>query len=59
MRRLAQTLSALAIIGTILPSFLYLLNLLSLAACHWAMLAATVVWFTVTPFWMGREAATG
>lgn len=55
MRKLTQTLSWLAIIGTILPSVLYLFNLLALEPCKWAMLVATIVWFVVTPLWMGRE----
>jgi len=55
MRRTLQTISWLAIVGTILPSFLYLLDLVSLSAVKWTMLVATVVWFAVTPWWMGRS----
>ena len=55
MRKLAQTISWLAILGTILPSALYLFNGVSLELCQWAMLLATIVWFVVTPFWMGRD----
>lgn len=58
MRRVLQTISTIAIIGTILPSLLYLLELMSLPACQWAMLVSTVAWFTATPFWMGRPASS-
>lgn len=54
MRRLVQTISWIAIIGTILPSVLYLFDVVSLPACKWSMLIATVVWFVATPLWMGR-----
>ena len=59
MRRLTQTISWLAIVGTILPSIMYLVRLLTLDQCKWAMLAATIVWFVVTPLWMGREVQEG
>jgi hypothetical protein len=45
----------LSIVGTILPSVLYLFNILSLDACKWVMLCATITWFVATPLWMGRE----
>jgi len=59
MRKALQTTSWLALIGTILPSGLYLLGLISLAGCRWTMLAATVAWFAATPLWMGREPRRG
>ena len=59
MRRALQTTSWLALIGTILPSALYLLGLISLASCQWTMLAATAAWFAATPLWMGREPRRG
>ncbi len=55
MRTLLQAVSWIAIIGTILPSVLYLFNLISLDSCKWTMLAAAIAWFVATPFWMGRE----
>jgi hypothetical protein len=54
MRRILQVISWLAIAGTILPSFLYLLDAESLANCQRSMLVATIAWFVVTPCWMGR-----
>jgi hypothetical protein len=55
MRRVVQAISWLSIVGTILPSVLYLFNMLSLDACKWVMLCATITWFVATPLWMGRE----
>ncbi len=55
MRRLAQAISLLAIVGTILPSVLFLSDRISLEQSNWLMLLATLVWFAVTPLWMGRE----
>ncbi len=55
MRKLTQVVSGIAIIGTILPSVLYLFNVISLDQCKWAMLVATVLWFVATPLWMGRN----
>ena len=54
MRRILQLISALALIGTILPSYLYFIGLIDLDTNKWLMLFATIVWFAVTPFWMGR-----
>ena len=51
----AQILSWTAIVGTILPPLLYLGGRMTLPTCQTVMLVATVVWFAVTPFWMGRE----
>lgn len=48
-------ISWLSIVGTILPSVLYLFGVLSLDSCKWMMLCATVAWFVATPLWMGRE----
>jgi hypothetical protein len=55
MRRVLQTISWIACAGTALPSVLFLLNQIDLDFTKWLMLLATIVWFLVTPFWMGRE----
>jgi hypothetical protein len=56
-RRLLQVISWVALIGTIIPSILFLAGQVSLESSkHW-LLAATIVWFVVTPLWMGREGA--
>lgn len=58
MRRVLQMISWLALFGTILPSVLYLGGSMELDRCQQSMLVATIVWFVVTPFWMGREDVT-
>ena len=59
MRTTLQVISLLALVGTILPSVLYLGGWLSLESCKWVMLEATIVWFVATPLWMGRETKAG
>jgi hypothetical protein len=54
MRRVLQVVSWIALGATILPSVVFLANQLTLDQTKWVMLAATVVWFVVTPLWMGR-----
>lgn len=49
-----QIISWIALAGTILPSILFLAGRMDLATSkHW-LLAATLLWFAVTPLWMGR-----
>ena len=55
MRKMLQLISWIACAGTILPSVLYLLEKVDLPQTKGWMLLATVVWFAVTPLWMGRE----
>jgi hypothetical protein len=55
MRRVLQIISWIALAATILPAILFLGEHISLDESKWAMLAATLVWFAVTPFWMGRQ----
>lgn len=54
MRTILQIISYAALVGTIAPPILFLANRISLDQSKWAMLVATIVWFAVTPFWMGR-----
>ena len=58
MRTALQCVSWIALVATVLPSVLFLAGSIDLATCSWLMLVATLVWFAVTPFWMGREKAT-
>ncbi|MFT3829080.1 MAG: hypothetical protein QM691_05160 [Opitutaceae bacterium] len=58
MRTLAKLLSSIALAGTILPATLYLADLQTLDRVKLWMLAATVLWFSTVPFWMGREDKT-
>jgi hypothetical protein len=55
MRRILQALSWTALATTIVPSVLYLSGRVDLPQTKNAMLLATIVWFIVTPLWMGRE----
>jgi hypothetical protein len=54
MRLVLQIISWLALFATIAPAILFLFTHLTLDQTKWTMLAATIVWFAVTPFWMGH-----
>ena len=54
MRPILQVISWLALAATILPSVIFFADKLGLDRTKQIMLAATVVWFVITPFWMGR-----
>lgn len=54
MRTLLQLVSAIALIATILPSILLLTGSLDLPQAKLAMLIATIIWFIITPLWMGQ-----
>jgi hypothetical protein len=53
-RIVLQAVSGIALAWTILPSVLYLAGRIDIAPSKWWLLAATIVWFVVTPLWMGR-----
>ncbi|WP_046079059.1 hypothetical protein [Halomonas sp. HG01] len=55
MRKLLQTISIAMLVLTVLFPVLYLVDAMGETAMKWAMLVVTVVWFAVTPLWMGRE----
>jgi len=55
MRRALQIASWLALAATVVPSVLFLSGKMELDAVKWTMLIATIVWFVVTPMWMGRK----
>ena len=55
-RRVAQTLSVIALVGTLGPACLFFADRLSLAGTQQWMLAATVLWFITTPLWMEHGA---
>lgn len=50
-----KLVSLLALAATIVPSVLYFTGTIEHEAVKWTALAGTVVWFVVTPLWMGRE----
>lgn len=55
MKTLAQIVSWIALVGTIVPAMAYLGGSLSLPAVKTWMLVSTVVWFVTVPVWMGRS----
>lgn len=56
MRTLAQIISWLSCVGTILPSILFYYGSMDLPQVKTWMLVASCVWFVVTPLWMERKA---
>lgn len=54
-RTLLQSISWIALFLTVLPACLYLAGSIELGTAKTMMLASSVVWFVVTPFWMQRE----
>jgi hypothetical protein len=56
MKRLAQILSVVALIGTLIPPSLFFADRLSLATMQQWLLGATVLWFVATPLWMEHKA---
>ena len=55
MRKLLQLISFVALVLTVVPSVLYLAAKIDLDQTKWSMLVATIVWFVVTPLWMGQK----
>ena len=55
MRLVFQSLSWLALAGTILPSVMFLAGTLDHDQVTRMMLVATLTWFAFTPLWMGRR----
>ena len=59
MRRVLQTISWLSLGAVIVPSLLFLMGQINLELVKRIMLAATCVWFVITPFWMERNRGEG
>ena len=55
MTLLLKTVSALALVGTIVPPVLYFRGGMELEAMKLWLAVATVAWFAATPFWMTAE----
>ena len=55
MRRLLQVVSAAALAGTVLPSASFLAGRADLDQAKLMTLIASLVWFVVTPLWMGQK----
>jgi hypothetical protein len=56
MKRIAQIISGLALVGTLVPPCLFFADQMSLDATKQWLLAAAIVWFVATPFWMEHKA---
>ena len=55
MKRLAQTISFLALVGTLLPACLLFVGRIELDQVKVWMLVSTVAWFIATPLWMEHK----
>ncbi len=55
MRIALQVISGIALAMTVLPSLFYVSGNIELARVKGILMLATIVWFVVTPFWMGRK----
>ena len=56
MKRIAQVISYLALVATLLPAVLFFTDQLELPLAKLWMLAAALVWFAATPLWMEHKA---
>ncbi len=52
MSQLAKILSLLALAGTIVPPALFMFKAIDASPMKLIMLAATVLWFAASPFWL-------
>lgn len=52
MTQIAKTLGILSLVGTLLPSVLFLLHVMTESAMKGIMLVSTVIWFVTAPLWM-------
>jgi hypothetical protein len=59
MITIARIVSALALVGTLLPPILGLAGRLDTPGVKLWMLLATVAWFVATPVWMDRAPKGG
>ncbi len=55
MRIALQIISCIALAMTVLPSLFYVSGNMELERVKGILMLATIVWFAVTPFWMGRK----
>lgn len=55
MRLVLQIVSYAALVATLASPILFLTDRISLDQSKGLLLAATIVWFAVTPFLMGRQ----
>ena len=58
MRKGLQVISLLALLMTVVPPVMFLAGSIELDIVKLLMSIAAVVWFIVTPFWMGKKRST-
>ncbi|MEX2044128.1 MAG: hypothetical protein WD941_02170 [Opitutus sp.] len=54
MKKIAQVVSLIALVGVIIPPLAYLAASLTLDAVKTWMLVSTFAWFATAPVWMNR-----
>jgi hypothetical protein len=57
MKKIAQIISVLALLGTLAPALLFFNGTMDLASVKTWMLIATVVWFVSATLWMEHKVA--
>jgi hypothetical protein len=57
MKHIARAVSAVALLGTIAPSMLFVSGRIDLPQVQNWMLVATVAWFATAPLWMDNNRA--
>lgn len=55
MQSFAKLISAIAIALVVVPSLLFLFDVVSPDVVKGSALVGTIVWFASTPLWMGRK----
>jgi hypothetical protein len=55
MNMATKLISLVALAATVVPCLLYFGGAIDLGAVKAIALVGTIVWFIVTPLWMGRE----
>lgn len=55
MKSIASLISLIALSLTLLPSLLFYTGSLDLDQVKDLCLVGTIIWFVVTPFWLGRR----
>ena len=57
MKRIAQLISGLALVATLLPAGLFFADAMALPTARLWMLGGALVWFVATPVWMEHKAS--
>ncbi len=55
MNSIAKIVSLIALVITLLPCVLYFRGVMDAPQMKSTMLVGTLLWFAVTPIWMGRQ----